>query len=725
MRGTLASLTLLGLAACGGSEPDAPAAPAVAAAQPFAPDPDVDPARSDTVVVLVVDGLCPADLAPEPWLAERMTAIPSLVAGGTLWPRAVAASTGGNAALATLLTGLPPSEHGVFSVHEPGRGRLDDRVGTLAESFQELDWMTVASVAHAREARGIGGFAQGFTAYDFPGGGRLVRPAAEVAAGLVEGARGRLVSGGSLMLLGTFADAPAEPPFTDEETPRTAIAVEAVRRRLGPAAKDSPDLAELLAQLDGDPVTALRLLQSRFARSRGAGEGRLWRQALRDTWLLQLDRAVGDVLGMLEESGRATAARVFLIGLRADDSLVDAMEGGPRLTAERLIVPLVHRAPGSIGGGEVRAGGVFPLVSFRSLVESSALGAEERDRGAVALSVSPDGAVHAAFAAGDDGRLLHLERYADGQTVLHEASGPLLDVSAAAPPVPAMARALEVEARTPTLALRGGRTERPLSLTWRLSDGGAVRADADRYRPAARGEVTIPGDGGGADLALRERGASVLVTISASASALPRIRMGATPLTELPALFVQSESAITPEGGVEVPLTFTRDVGLGWTLRVTGEGPVEALVSVWPPRDPDKGLDYLEGPDMTVAAVGARQDLLHIRCTAPLELVLKKRGVESFAVACRLNDRFLGPDEMECDSALFVGEDGFDVLVPSWQPSPSAALADVAAAVYAPGALPGPGELVIGRTGFGPVPGLGSGRDPFQLEILKRLPASE
>ena len=85
---------------------------------------------------------------------------------------------------------------------------------------------------------------------------------------------------------------------------------------------------------------------------------------------------------------------------------------------------------------------------------------------------------------------------------------------------------------------------------------------------------------------------------------------------------------------------------------------------------------------MTATTVGARRDLLHVSGSGSLEIVLKKRGVESFAVACRLGGRFLVPSEMAFDKALFSRDHGFDLMVPSWQASPGPGLADVAAAVY-------------------------------------------
>jgi len=154
-------------------------------------------ASSDCVLMLVLDGVSRADLERDDL---ELPNLESLAAGAVRYGDAIAVSTGGNSGLASLLTGRYPPEHGVGSMRTPMFARLSEEERTLAEGFHDLGWRTVASLAEARQSRGISGFEQGFDGFDAPRPGEAARDALGVSIGARDLLAGPLLQPG----LGVF-----------------------------------------------------------------------------------------------------------------------------------------------------------------------------------------------------------------------------------------------------------------------------------------------------------------------------------------------------------------------------------------------------------------------------------------------------------------------------------------------------------------------------------------
>ncbi|MEC8494738.1 MAG: hypothetical protein VXZ39_07440, partial [Planctomycetota bacterium] len=121
MRSVPAALVLALSVACSGEEGDSPPAPST---EPFGGGALTEPAAEvDTCLMILLDGVRAAELAGVD-LAARYPALASLRAASIDHGPAIAVSTGGNASLASALTGLHPRDHGVLSLRHLGRARL-------------------------------------------------------------------------------------------------------------------------------------------------------------------------------------------------------------------------------------------------------------------------------------------------------------------------------------------------------------------------------------------------------------------------------------------------------------------------------------------------------------------------------------------------------------------------------------------------------------------------
>jgi len=729
-RGRSRGLALLAAAAlvasCGGGDDEAGAG-----AAPFAPAGDATLADCRTVVLVLVDGLGPGDLpAVEGAVAAAddarrepprpdLPALASLVAGGQIVETAVTPSTSGSAALASVLTGLSPEDHGVRSIHDVARARLSPDVPTVAERLAGAGWRGFASLSSRRESRGVGGFARGYEAVDDVPQGQVARGAAAVALGLRDALGDALdAEDTDLFITLTFADLSGQ-VAADLDHPRAAAIV---RARLAREAGRDDELAAIVARLDRDARGALGDLEKRFRRSRGSGAAQAWRGALRDLRLVAIDYALADLLEQLRDARRAEGALVVVAGLRGGglDPVARGEEAG-RIPLSVATVPLVVRAPGSVGAGPVEG-----LASTRAIAPWLASVLASREGAADASALVGDGPAATHNARGDAVAL----RTPDGRAFERDLSGVVaaIDADGAAPSAATDAEAaLVVDAldgapSTPSLFARIG-AEFPGEVRWRVSEGGAARRGAP-FRPSAYGDL----DGESPSLSILERGASLQLMVRGAAPDRVALGPGAVRLTDAPLAYTPSADAPGLGEDAEPRLEFTRAPGLDWTLRVNGEGRCEALVTVWPPRRFDDRVESV-GYGVTIREVPGRRDLVHVIGDLPLEVAVQKKGVESFAVVCWTEDGFLRPDEMAYDGAWFATADGFDLVVPGWRPAVSERIGDPFDALRVEGAaaLPEPAanDLHLGRHERGPGPSRATALPLDLYELLLQLPAGE
>ena len=270
----------------------------------------------------------------------------------------VASSTGLNACMATLLTGLSTREHGVGSLHELGRARLRDSVRTLAEAFQEQGWATLLACAAPQLHPELSGFDQGFETIQVASLAEPTRSAQQVIGNLIP-TLGRLLQGEQRVF------AVVQLSDLDPRGNRAAPEPHGARwlgPRLGAFAKAQPPIADALAKAQRNPEAALEDLDGLLRRRRSADVARAWKRALRDGRASALDAQIGALLDLVNEGGRGSSALVAVQGLRGAVLEPPASLTGPGFLPKIMHTPLV-----------LRIGGQGPVLKHRGLTSAGDL----------------------------------------------------------------------------------------------------------------------------------------------------------------------------------------------------------------------------------------------------------------------------------------------------------------------------------------------------------------
>lgn len=733
MRAVLAALALAYLsAACGGDEGGGAPAPS---AEPFGGGAlTASAAEVDTCLMILVDGVRAAELAGAD-LAARYPALASLRAASTDHGPAIAVSTGGNASLASALTGLHPRDHGVLSLRDPGRARLDPRVRAMPEVLQRAGWRTVAALPSPRHARGLGGFSRGFDSFEAPQVGAPERAASEVVASVLPALEAALAGTERLFVLLAFSDGLTRRAPLDHPAAR-----EIVERWMAPLAVENSRVAAALEELRSDGGGDLGEFAKLFARARGGRLASAWESALAELRIASMDSAIAEVLGALRRSGRAGRTAVLLGGLRgrADRGAT----AGPGLAPASIEVPLWVRMPE--GGSSIlfEPGSDHPdrhapsvvdyaMACTEHLVEGwpaqepfEAAGARFPGARAAALTAALDGSLHAARALD-----LHVERYADGELVAFR-DGVVVELDEARRE--AIAPLLAGFSAPAAIEFTG--VPEGIDLSWQLADGARVPRPGARRASAARGGLADMDDtgGGGLGLPLARRTTGVRLALRGGDLTPHSLALGARRASELPVLYLPSEDApdfVETEGEAGPRLGIMRASGLDWSLTLTGEGLPEGargevLVTVWPPRDPSELLE-VPASNVQVTHVAGRRDLVHFAGTLPFDVLIKKTGRERFAVSCAIDGALLAPSELVAAGRRYAGPGAFDVFLPSWQPAVSEVMTDLTEALFDQDGRAPEGALGVRRIGFGPVPGASSALEFDALEFVRTLPPHE
>jgi len=709
---TLVAASLSLLSACGSSEPES------AALAPFGAGPltaESDAANVRTVLLVALDGVRAGDIERPVGELPALPHFDSLRASSVVAPDIHCAMTAGNGAMATLLTGLHGREHGVLSVRDLGRTRLDPSVPALQASFQEQGWRTLMSLPEARLGRGVGGFARGVDTFAAPRPGEP----AWTADGVVNAVEADLEAafadeGERVFCVISFGDALRSKPGP-VELPEARLAAPLIRARMAPFAGKRAEIASAIERLENEPVEAIDDLSRLFSRSRGSAPGLAWHAARMDMQLARMDRALGRILALLESKGRAEGAAVVVCGLRGRTERTSAPGGGARFQGDVTRVPLWLRLPGAQSAPPAPADTtcIAPWLAGRlnlTLQESAFSSSYPR----FARIAGPRGKLHALRTD-----VTHFERYPDGEIVAFGLDG---DATAEATAGDDAARSeLRVFAAPPSLEIRPAPDAAAFEAVWSLSSGSLVPRAGDRRPPPVRGRDALAET---VEMSLTERAASARFGLRGPGAAPSKLIVGNTPAVDLPLLFLPLEAGPAVAEGEEPKVEILRSSGLAWSMTVRGAGKAELLLSVWPPREPTDAIE-IPASNVRVSPVPGREELIHLSGELPFDILLKKMGKEDFAIACLTEEGFVAPREMAADGSWFAGPDAFDVWLPAWQPAVSAGLSDVTAALYGEVASAPPGSVTVHRGGYGPVPSAESALDFDALELLRTLPAGE
>jgi arylsulfatase A-like enzyme len=283
------------------------------------PEPAAAPATRPNVVLYVADTLRADRLGCYGYPRATSPHVDALAREGVVFERAVAQSSWTRPAVATIMTGRWPHEHGAVSL----MSALRTDVATLAERLRAAGWATGAVVTNLNVAARFG-FDRGFEHFDYLAE-RDERPALYASASELNAA--------ALPWLA----AQGERPFflwlhaSDPHAPYGSAAD--VRARLGGGAGDFRTLVDHPEQATADDI---RQLSDLYDRDVGT-----------------LDAGFGEVMDALRRRGldRSTLV-VFLADHGEEFREHGGFEHGRTLHREVTRVPLVIRLPGNARAGE-------------------------------------------------------------------------------------------------------------------------------------------------------------------------------------------------------------------------------------------------------------------------------------------------------------------------------------------------------------------------------------
>ena len=721
MRRAAGPLLALLAAACGGGEPRPGTSPAAVPAWGLPggrPAPGVEEearAQSDTVLVFVLDGVGAEELESA---AVRLPNLRALAAGAVRYRDATAVSTGGNAGLASLLTGRYPTEHGAGSMGVSPWANLPEAERTLAEGFRARGWRTVASLGEPRHARGLSGFSQGFDGFDAPRPGAPGRDPLGVAIGARDLLAAPLLEPGlpvfGLVVFGAPEDVSRVAPE------KLVAAAPMLGERLATVAAERAEVARELQRLEGTTEAARELVRM-LGRARGSDAWNLFERAVRDAQLEEVDGAIGRLLDQVEAAGRAESCTVVVCATRGRMRRPSELQVGPRFTEEVLGVPLWIRWARGQGAGDDVPGPTSVLWAARSLDRVFGL-----DLGPTAFAVEGRAFVSSArldvHAAVDGER--HLERLGLSDAVLAFGRGggpPAPGPRTGAEPGVDLGEELLRYARRPELAVTWAGDGPAPAVRWETD---ALRAAAPGGRPGRSGRVALDASAPEVALGLEGRSTAFRVELEAlggGAVGPAAVSVGGDVGSELPLLLLGHEAGGPVQEDAPPALTIEREQGVWWRFRAEGEGPVELLVGCWPPRHPADGLVVELAGGARRTDVPGRPDLAHLVGDAPFDFAVRKQGGESFAVSCRRDGGFLPPERIAVEGRLLGDARGFSFLLPAWQPAASEGMG----AVDPSGAPAAGAALSFQRRGATvPAPPEG-GLAPEVLEFLRTLPPGE
>lgn len=305
---------LLGLA-CARPEPEVPVPleppPVVPAGAPGSPA----PARPPDLLLITVDGLRADHLDLYGYARETAPALTRLGAAGVVFERAYAAAPWEAPALASLMSGLYPGQHGVDrgeieGDQVSGQPGLSPEVQTLAERLSAAGYQTLAFAGTPHAGPGSG-LEQGFARYLAPG----------------------LAEGGALAGLGALPE---------DGRPRLIWAH--LREPRSPYVPRAP-WAEAWSQ-EPAPATTLSASQDADMRARQLGQDA--RVGAYDSEIRATDAQIEALIARFAPDAEDV---VVVLGAEGEE-LMDRGRLGRRasLYDEQLRVPLVVRAPGAKAG---------------------------------------------------------------------------------------------------------------------------------------------------------------------------------------------------------------------------------------------------------------------------------------------------------------------------------------------------------------------------------------
>lgn len=402
-------------------------------------------------ILVALDGLRLDDAWSDPEVAPFLS---EWMARAAAPETMIGSASGLNSAVASLLTGLTPREHGIASLRDPFGQKLPLTAQTLAEDLAARGWQPMASVAEPQLRGELSGFNQGFLEWTAPTlDPRVFLDANNMGALGSNQVRALKDKDAPLFLFLEFAD------LAREGSPDPALAIARLKKHLAPHLGRLPHVRQALLEGQQNPEAGLEKVASLLGRSRGSGPYLAWRRGLREARLGAIDRALGSVIETLEARGRETLLCVT--------SLRGAPLAPPQARVRPAFLPAQMRVVARVGSlqdsSSVKLHGVFDLTGLSRYCRRVLLGGGPTEPRAAVLVQDPGLERFGAF-----GRDFHLEEHRLTERVLWDGQAQLQDLDSQPGPVAVLSATLRTR---PPLGWRIVASTEKLDLRWRVMEG--------------------------------------------------------------------------------------------------------------------------------------------------------------------------------------------------------------------------------------------------------------
>lgn len=651
-----------------------------------------------TILLVVLDGARADHLGMYGHPHETMPELARFAERAVVFEDALTASSGTNAALASLFTGLWPDRHGLGSLHELGQQHLRASADTLAERLAAAGWRTVGVTALPQLGAELSGLAQGFERYhEAPRFGEDELLAQDVYYRALRELEPHLAGEEPLFACVHFADA------RSSEQPDLALAAPFLEAHLAPFRAERADVAQVLAGAAGDPARALDDLQRLLARARGSLVYDAWQAALHDARLAGIDRHLALLIDALDSSGRLDEAMVIVAGTRGELYEGRRDPTGAAFPDALVRIPLVVALP-SVAHAHVSTS--IPSVDLApSVLEALALPATGLD-GRSFLGLLRDAEPVLRPVVVWSAPLERWAVFAGGHVREHALTGPDAYFARGrgtrlAPG--ALDREIEsgfdstvatIRERTPPerwIVEYAGEASGELYVHWRFEDGFVrgvrLASQADDTAPASGGPTRVDGSRTLAQADTLEiegsrRSLSMRLVLRGPAEGFGEqdVHVGTHPLLEcflprVPAPVEEPWPLDEQDQPLEPQVDFVHRGDSWWQLGVSGTSgaPVRILLARYPPTRPDEPI--VASPAIgDVRPAPGRLDALWIEGEAPLEVHLEKRPSDDLALAVAIDGELVPVERIRWRGRRFSPPGELALYLPDWMAGASEAL---------------------------------------------------
>jgi hypothetical protein len=585
----------------------------------------------------------------------------------------------------------------VGSLTHRGQHALADSQTSLARVLHEAGWQTLAMVSKPQLAANLAGLDQGFEQWVGPGLHEgEPRGAAQVILGAGPELRQALAADEPLFALVYLSDT------ANLKGTARAAAVPFLEPYLGPFRSTQPLVAAALDRLQDDPAGGAADLEKALRRGRGTPAYTALRQAKYDAAVSEVDAALGELLGWIEDAGRLDRATVVLTASRGP-RLQPSVPGSPAFSPELVRTPLLVRFPG--GRPRARVSSLVRSIDLApSLAESLGLSWPTASGRSWLPLLEGDGDPSPGLAfcesAGLDRHAVFDERFSVEEnrvagTVVYRRSGTrVLDQELEGDDVTRVAglrQALKEHRQPAQVVVENGGVE--VDVRWTFTEGFAGPAaieSAEGRRPARVSGLSGSAHLGAEDYRLTaeasRRELPVRLQLKWGEGPAPDLMIGTRPLSKslLPRL-PQKGTGPWPRGEdgswLAADAFLEQQGGTWWKLHVGTEPEragqvVTALVALYPPSALDGVLSFSAGQELDVSYPPGREDVVIIRGRAPCVLQLEKKPSQDFGLAVQLEGLTLAADKIRLRDKYFSGPHGIDLYLPDWVAGETDALLD-------------------------------------------------